>query len=454
MKNEVAGLMPTYLEKLKQLVRIPSISFEGYDQKIIYESADLVEALLREIGAENVQKLIPKSRNPAVFGELKAGETNPTVLLYAHHDVQPTMRLELWDSPPFEPEIRGDRLYGRGTADDKAGIVIHLAAAELAKRHFGAKAPNLKFIIEGEEESGSECFADLLKEHKDLLSCDAVIIADLGNFSKGTPTLTTTLRGMGAIEVELRAMKAPLHSGTWSGPIPDPAQALCKLIASLTDDAGNIAIEGFCEGLAPATELEKTSYKTLGLTEQIFRAQAKILDGVKLTVPESEICEALWRRPSLVVTAMEAGNRKQAGNVLQESAYARIGVRIAPGMDTEKAVEKLVNHLKAHVPSGLELNVKEEAGANPFTTDTSHPFFKAMTDAMKAAFGREAKFIGCGASIPGAETFRNTFGEIPILLLGVEDPECNAHGENEGLYLPDFEKTIVAETLFFGELAK
>lgn len=454
MKDTVKNLMPEYLEKLKRLVRIPSISFEGYDQKIIYESADLVEELLRGIGAENVRKLIPKSGNPAVFGEIKSGEANPTILLYAHHDVQPTMRLELWDSPPFEPEIRGDRIYGRGTADDKAGIVIHLAAAELAKQRFGNKTPNLKFIIEGEEESGSECFAELLEAHKELLSCDAVIIADLGNFSKGTPTLTTTLRGMGAIEVELRAMKAPLHSGTWSGPIPDPAQALCKLISSLTDDAGNIVIEGFDEGLTPATELEKNSYKTLGLTEQIFRYQAKILNGVKLTVPEGEICEALWRRPSLVVTAMEAGNRKQAGNVLQESAYARIGVRVAPGMNTKKTVEKLVSHLKAHVPHGLEISIKEESGANPFTTDTTHPFFKAMTDAMKEAFDREAKFMGCGASIPGAENFRGTFGDIPILLLGVEDPECNAHGENEGLYLPDFEKTIVAETLFFGELAK
>lgn len=452
IKNEVHENLQEYIEQLKKLVRIPSISFDNFDQNEVLNSATEVEQQLKALGATNIQRLIPPSGRPTVYAEFLTRPENPTVLLYAHHDVQPPMRVELWDSKPFEPEQRGDRLYGRGTADDKAGIVIHLTAAKLARKYFGDKAPNLKFIFEGEEESGSAGFAGLLEKYKELLANEAVIVADLGNFAKGTPSITTTLRGMSAIEVEIKSGKIPLHSGSWSGPIPDPAQELCRLIAGLSDGNGNILIDGFYEGLVPATAAEKESYKSLNYSEQKFREEACLLDSTELLVPENEICESLWRRPSITVTAMEAGNRKQAGNVLQESAYARIGIRLAPGMNSRHATQKLVGHLKKNVTHGLTLTIKEEDGAEPFTTDTAHPFFKAMTNSMEDAFGTETKFIGCGASIPGAEYFRKTFGDIPILLIGVEDPECNAHGENESLYIPDFEKSIVAETEFFGSI--
>ena len=449
IEKEIHGNMPRYLETLMDLVRIPSISFDNFDQKFVTQSAEAVKALFEKAGYTNIQFLTPKSGRHTVYAESLTSKDKPTVLLYAHHDVQPPMREALWNSKPFEPVLKGDRLYGRGTADDKAGIVTHLAAAEQVRKLLGDKGPNLKFIIEGEEESGSEGFASILRENAELLKCDAVIVADLGNFAKGTPSITTTLRGMSAINVELRATKAPLHSGSWSGPIPDPGQELCKIIAQMTRADGSITIPGFCDGLVPPTPEELESYRSLGMTEKIFRNDGGVLDSVKLKVSEEEILLSLWRRPSIVVTAMQVGSRTNAGNVLQDTAYARIGIRLAPGMNADRCTRLLVEYIQSNVPDGLECTIREEDGANPFVTDTSHPFFKEMASAMTRAYKSETKFIGCGASIPGAELFRKTFGNIPILLTGLEDPECAAHGENESLYVPDFEHGIVAETLFF-----
>lgn len=453
IENSIHESLPQYIEALKQLVRIPSISFDNFDQKFVLDSANMVKRMFSEAGYTNIQFLTPPSGRPSVYAESLTSKDKPTILLYAHHDVQPPMRESLWNTNPFDPVQKGDRLYGRGTADDKAGIITHIAATEQIRRALGNSGPNLKFLIEGEEESGSAGFETILKENAELLKCDAVIVADLGNFAKGTPSITTTLRGMSAISITLRATKAPLHSGSWSGPIPDPGQVLCKLIASLTKTDGSIAIPHFEDGIIPPTDAELASYKSLGMTEEIFRNDGGVLENVELTVPEDELLLSLWRRPSIVVTAMEVGSRANAGNVLQDSAYARIGIRLAPGMDAERSTQLLVEFLKSQVPNNLECEICTEDGANPFTTDTSHPFFKKMSEAMAQAYKSETKFIGCGASIPGAELFRNTFGDIPILLTGLEDPECAAHGENESLYLPDFESGIVSEALFFASIS-
>lgn len=454
LKEIIHKNMPQYIEKLGSLVRIPSISFDNFDQKYVFESAEAVKEMFLEAGLTNVQFLTPPSGRHTVYGESLTSPDKPTILLYAHHDVQPPMREALWNTKPFEPSVSddGERLYGRGTADDKAGIITHLAALEQVRALKGKNGPNLKFIIEGEEESGSAGFAQILSEHAELLKCDAVIVADLGNFAKGTPSITTTLRGMSAVSVELRSTKAPLHSGSWSGPIPDVAQVLCRIISSLTDGNGKILIPHFEDTMVPPTAEELASYKSLGMTEKIFRNDGGVLDSVQLLVPEDEILLANWRRPSITVTAMEVGSRTNAGNVLQDTAYARIGIRLAPGMNADIATQQLVDFIKQLVPYGIDIKFDIEDGANPFVTDTDHPFFKLMSSSMATAYESPTKFIGCGASIPGAELFRKTFGDIPILLTGLEDPECNAHGENESLYLPDFEKGILAETLFFGGL--
>lgn len=447
-------MFPRYVELLKALIRIPSISFDHFDQAEVHRSAQAVKTLFESYGFTNAQFLTPRSGRASVFAELKTHPDNPTVLLYAHHDVQPTMREALWESAPFAPEVRNGRLYGRGAADDKSGIILHIAAVSQALAVCGDRMPNIKFIIEGEEECGSSGFGELLEKNRELLRADAVIIADLSNFSAGTPSITTSLRGMSAVSVIVKSVKAPLHSGSWSGPIPDPVQALCKMVASLTDAEGNILVEHFNDGIAEPTAEELESYKALHYTEETFRKESGMLPGTKVLGGKDSILETLWRKPSLVVTAFEAGSRNQAGNVLQDSAYARIGIRLAPGMQTERATRLLEEHLKRNCPDGLTLTLIPEDGANPFTTDVSHPYYTLMKDAMTKAYGTEAKYIGCGASIPGAQLFRDTLGDIPILMTGLEDPECNAHGENESLGLQDFERGIVAEALFFEGLCQ
>lgn len=447
-------MFPRYVELLKALIRIPSISFDHFDQAEVRRSAQAVKTLFESYGFTNAQFLTPRSGRASVFAELKTHPDNPTVLLYAHHDVQPTMREALWESAPFAPEVRNGRLYGRGAADDKSGIILHIAAVSQALAVCGDRMPNVKFLIEGEEECGSSGFGELLENNKALLQADAVIIADLSNFSAGTPSITTSLRGMSAVSVIVKSVKAPLHSGSWSGPIPDPVQALCKMVASLTDAEGNILVEHFNDGIAEPTAEELESYKALHYTEETFRKESGMLPGTKVLGGKDSILETLWRKPSLVVTAFEAGSRNQAGNVLQDSAYARIGIRLAPGMQTERATRLLEEHLKRNCPDGLTLTLIPEDGANPFTTDISHPYYTLMKDAMTKAYGTEAKYIGCGASIPGAQLFRDTLGDIPILMTGLEDPECNAHGENESLGLQDFERGIVAEALFFEGLCQ
>lgn len=447
-------MFPRYVELLKDLVRIPSISFDQFDQNEVMRSAKAVKELFESRGFQNAQFLMPKSGRASVFAEMKTSPKNPTILLYAHHDVQPTMREALWQTPPFVPDERGGRLYGRGTADDKSGIILHLAAVTQALALCGNRMPNVKVLIEGEEECGSSGFGDLLRANRELLRCDAVIIADLSNFDSGVPSLTTTLRGMSAVAVVVRSTKKPLHSGSWSGPIPDPVQALCKIVASLTDSDGNILVEHFCDGIVPPTKEELESYAKLQYSEEKFRAEAGILPKTRLACAPDKILETLWRKPSIVVTAFEAGSRTEAGNVLQDSAYARIGIRLAPGMSAERSTKLLIEHLKKHCPNGLEISVIPEDGADPFTTDISHPYYALMKDAMGKAYGNEAKYIGCGASIPGAQLFRDTFGDIPVLMTGLEDPACSAHSENESLGLADFERGILAEAIFLAELCK
>lgn len=454
LPSRIHEMFPRYVKALESLIQIPSISFENFDQNEVWRSAQAVKTLFEEHGFQNARLLSPSTGRPSVFAEIKTKESNPTILLYAHHDVQPTMREALWDSAPFAPEIRNGRLYGRGAADDKAGIVLHLAAATQALAVCGDSMPNIKVLIEGEEECGSSGFGDLLSKNRELLRCDAVIIADLSNFAEGTPSITTTLRGMSAVSVIVRAMKTPLHSGSWSGPIPDPVQALCKMIASLTDSDGNILIEHFSDALIPPTGEEEKSYDALHYSEAQFRKETALLADTRILGGSDSILKTLWRKPSIVVTAFEAGSRTQAGNVLQDSAYARIGIRLAPGMSAEPCTRLLMEHLKKNCPSGLKVSFAPEDGADPFTTDISHPYFAKIKEAMTIAYGNKAKFIGCGASIPGAQLFRNTFGDIPILMTGLEDPKSNAHSENESLSLQDFEHGILAEALFFEGLCQ
>ena len=450
----VAARFPQYLEDLKTLVRIPSVSFSGYDAREVERSAAATAELLRRRGFENVGVLRHGGAHPYVLGDWLHAKGQPTALLYAHHDMQPPLRLERWQSPPFEPVERAGRLYGRGTADDKAGILFHAAALDAWLAATGACPLNLKVVIEGEEEIGSGHLEDFVASYAERLRADVLVVTDLANFDTGLPSLTVSLRGMAALRVVARATRAPLHSGMWSGPVPDPVMGLCKALAGLTDTEGRPALPGFEEGIVPLAAREIHDLKNLPVDEALFRQQTGMVPGARIVGGPGQLYEKIYRRPTLTLTSIEAGAGGIAGNVIMDEAQARVSLRLAPGMDARRATRLLEERLRQLVPWGLEVDISAEEGGEPWITNTAHPAFAAARKALAAGYGREPVLVGCGGSIPFVSGLTRALSGIPALLLGVEDPYTLAHSENESLHLGDFKKSLHSAVLLFDELAR
>ena len=440
------------LADLKTLVRIPSVSFDGFDPKEVRRSALAVADLLTARGLEHVRLIEMPNAHPYVYGDHLHAKGAPTLLLYAHHDVQPTGESERWLSPPFEPTERNERLYGRGAADDKAGVVVHTSA--VAAWLEGAKTLplNVKVIIEGEEEVGSVHLEAFLEEHKALLQADAIVLTDTSNFDTGLPSITTALRGLVAVDVEVRSLKQSVHSGMFGGPIPDPALGLARMLASLVDEAGNIAIPGIREKVKPLTQAERASITALPGGPDAFREQAGLLPGTHLLGGRAA-WETVWRQPSLSVNALQASSRKEARNIINASAWARVGIRTVPDMDPIQTREALITALQKAVPWGLHCEIHTESTGNWWHTDIEHPAFQAAFRALEAGYGKKPVAVGCGGSIPFVAPFVKALGGVPALLIGVEDPYTNAHSENESLSLSDFDKSIKSAIRLYAELA-
>lgn len=450
-----ASRRESHLEDLKTLVRIPSVSASGFDALHVQTSAEAVAKLLQARGLENVELLRLPGAHPYVYGDWTHAPGKPTVLLYAHHDVQPPGRTEVWKTPPFEPTLAADgRLYGRGAADDKAGVVAHSATVASWLEAAGKLPVNVKVIVEGEEEIGSSHLYDFLKTFQKKLAADVMVLTDAGNWDTGVPALTTLLRGIVVVEVEVRALETPLHSGMWGGPVPDPTQALVRMLATLTDAAGRITVPGIYDDVRPLSDADRREFERLPTTPEYFRKQARLLPGVELLGEWINPWEPVWRRPALSINAIQAASRAQAANIICDSAWARVGVRIVPDQKPERVQQLVIEHLKKQVPWGLQVEFKAEHSAGWWMTEAKGPVFEKARRALELGYGQAPLFIGCGGSIPFVEPFARALGDVPALLVGIEDPYTNAHAENESLHLGDFDKAVASQIHLLAQLAE
>ena len=444
------------LADLVELSRIPGVSAAGFDPVQLERSADCVARLLERSGLERVEILRIPGAHPYVVAEKRAARADaPTALIYAHHDVQPPGRSEHWRTPAFEPTLGSDgRLYGRGVVDDKAGLLLHVAALRAWLASEKDLPLHVKLIVEGEEEIGSGHLAEFLRSYRERLAADVIVLSDTANLATGVPSLTTSLRGLVALDVTVRALDHPLHSGFWGGPIPDAATALARLLARLVDDAGVIRVPGLLDDVPALDASERAALAALPCDEAALRADAGMLAGTRFGgEPDASLYERLWYRPSLAFTALEGMPLATAANQLIAVASARIGVRLAPGQDAARVARVLTEFVRRDPPSGVEVATKLVTATPGWKTATRGPAFDAARSALAAGYGRPAVEIGCGASIPFVGPFCEVLGGAPALLLGLEDPPCNAHGENESLDLGDFRRAARASAHLLGELA-
>jgi acetylornithine deacetylase/succinyl-diaminopimelate desuccinylase-like protein len=453
--SEFARTRDQHMQDLYELVRIPSVSFDGFPAHEVRRSADAVAALLRQRGFQNVRLLELPGVHPYVYGEHCQAPGKPTLLLYAHHDVQPAGDEKAWRTPPFEPTERDGRLYGRGTADDKAGVVIHTAALASYLQAGIAPPLNIKILVEGEEEIGSSNLADFVDKYANLLKADVMVLTDTSNFDVGVPSITTSLRGLCSVDIEVKSLHQSVHSGMWGGPLPDAGLALAKILASLSTDDGRIAVAGIYDRVRPLTALEEEGYDALPYTLEQFRKQAGLCDGVPmLKSTHKNPWISIWRQPSLAVNAVEISSRKDARNITNGSAWARVGVRLVPDMDPSETQRALIDHIHKQKPFGVHVSVHSEPPSRPWHCAPEHPAFQAAMRALQAGYGRRAVTIGCGGSIPFVEPLSARLGGVPALLVGVEDPYTNAHSENESLCIADWESAIRSAIHLYDDLSR
>ncbi len=436
LKTAVSADMSRLKDLLADLVQMESVSANGYDPAGVRDAGEAIVALLIEAGYQNAQLLESSHGHPAVFAELPAPEGAPTILLYAHYDVQPPGPIEEWKTGPFEPFEKDGRIYGRGASDDKSGVVMHVGAIAA----HGEDLPvGVQIFFEGEEEAGSEGLGEILENYSDLLKPDVIVIGDGGNWEVGVPGFLERLRGMAGVKLEVRTLNSAVHSGQYGGVVPDALMTLSRLLATLHDDEGTVAVPGLV-----SEEYEND----LDFSEERARSESGAIEGLEL-IGRGSIKSRLWSRPSISILAIDAPPVAEAINQLVPVASAKVSMRIPPGQDTDAALEALKTHLRANLPWGAELNFFYEETGDATTLDTNNFAVDAWKEAFKEAYGVDAVAMGAGGSIPFISTFRQLYPEAPILVIGCGDPTSSIHAPNESQDIGDLEKTTLSEAIAF-----
>ncbi|WP_062072546.1 M20/M25/M40 family metallo-hydrolase [Demequina sediminicola] len=433
----VRDLMPGVVEDLKELIAIPSIAFPGYDEEPVHAMAQRTLELIQEAGIPDAHLADVPHGYPPIYGEVQGPEGSPTVVLYAHYDVQPAHKSQGWTSDPWVPTVKDDgRIYGRGAADDKSGLVSLLGTLRALKQLDGEFPCTIRIIIEGMEETESN-LEEFVEAHPELFGCDVFVIADMGNLRVGEPVLTTALRGDVSCTVTVRTLDHPLHSGVYGGPAPDAMMALARLLSTLHDDAGDVAVAGV------------TSFPWTGsdMTEEDFLAGAELLPGVSMT-GTGTIADRLWSKPSINAIGVDTTSIADSSNVVLPEASAKISMRIVPGSNPEDELDALVAHLESHAPWGAQVEVQRVKAAYPFQVPTDGPGYAAAREAMTAAFGQDTSEAGSGGSIPLLQTLQHASPNAEFILWGPEDvAKSRIHASDESVDPAEIESMIVAQVL-------
>jgi acetylornithine deacetylase/succinyl-diaminopimelate desuccinylase-like protein len=440
----VASLMPRAKAELTELVAFRSVAdFDQFPRSESEGAAQWIADAVRAEGFEDVALLDTPDGTQSVYGHLPGPQGARTVLLYAHYDVQPPLDEAGWATAPFELTERDGRWYGRGAADCKGGVIMHLLALRALKAAGGVPV-HVKVIAEGSEEQGTGGLERYAEQHPELLRADAVVIGDSGNFRVGLPTVTTVLRGMTMVRVQVDTLEGNLHSGQFGGAAPDALAALIRVLDSLRAEDGSTTVDGLAGEFA---------WEGLQYDEAQFRKDAKVLDGVEL-IGSGTVADRIWARPAVTVIGIDCPPVVGATPSVQASARALISLRVPPGVDAAQATKLLQAHLESHTPWGARVRVEQVGQGQPFRADTTSPAYRAMADAMAVAYpGEEMQYAGQGGSIPLCNTLASLYPDAEILLIGLSEPEAQIHAVNESVSPEELERLAVTEALFLQNYA-
>lgn len=449
--NHIGQNKESYINELKEFLKIPSISTNEENKGDMQRCAEFVAKKMKEAGLPKVE-IFRTEGHPIVYGEWLGAKGKPTVLVYGHYDVQPVDPIELWKSPPFEPVIRDGKIWARGATDDKGQLFVHIKSVEAYLKVLGELPLNVKFLIEGEEEIGSPSLGKFIEKNKNLLKCDTVVISDTSLFEPGVPTLTYGLRGLSYLEVELTGPDRDLHSGSYGGAVPNPVNILVDLIAKLHDKNNKIMIPHFYDDVLKLTNVERENFKKLKLSDKKFAREA----GVKELIGEKgyTTLERIWARPTLDVNGIWGGfTGKGAKTIIPSTASAKFSMRLVPNQEPKKIAKLVQNYLVSIAPKSVKIKVMNLHGGHPVITPLEHKATKTAAKAMEKAFGKKTVFIREGGSIPVIATFATVL-KVPSVMMGLGLNSENLHSPNEHFDLKHFQLGILSSAYFMDEFSK